>query len=85
MQAHLAAIMCNGQEISSAHLAAIGCNGLMNLHSDYVSIAPSGPAVVQNNVGIGLCTFTSTFISFLPCLHTFWHDIPTSFYIFNVF
>ena len=21
----------------------------------------------------------------LPCLHTFWHAIPTSFYIFNVF
>ena len=26
--AHLAAIGCNGQEISQAHLAAIGCNGL---------------------------------------------------------
>ena len=24
-------------------------------------------------------------ISSLPCLHTFWHAIPTSFYIFNVF
>ena len=23
--------------------------------------------------------------SSLPCLHTFWHAIPTSFYIFNVF
>ena len=28
MRAHLAAIGCNGQEISRAHLAAIGCNGL---------------------------------------------------------
>ena len=28
MRAHLAAIGCNGQEISWAHLAAIGCNGL---------------------------------------------------------
>ena len=34
---------------------------------------------------IGLCIFTFTFISFLPCLHTFWHAIPTSFYISNVF
>ena len=29
VRAHLAAIGCNGQEISRAHLAAIGCNGLM--------------------------------------------------------
>ena len=28
MQAHLATIGCNGQEISRAHLATIGCNGL---------------------------------------------------------
>ena len=26
-----------------------------------------------------------TFVSSLPCLHTFWHAIPTSSYIFNVF
>ena len=32
-----------------------------------------------------LCKFTFTVISFLPCLHTFWHAIPTSFYIFKVF
>ena len=31
MRAHLAAIGCNGQEISRAHLAAIGCNGLTAL------------------------------------------------------
>ena len=37
------------------------------------------------DAGIGLCKFTFTVISFLPCLHTFWHAIPTSFYIFNVF
>ena len=29
MRAHLAAIGCNGQEISRAHLATIGCNGLI--------------------------------------------------------
>ena len=28
-----------------------------------------------------LCKFTFTVISFLPCLDTFWHAIPTSFYI----
>ena len=33
MRAHLAAIGCNGQEISRAHLAAIGCNGLIHLGS----------------------------------------------------
>ena len=37
------------------------------------------------DVGIGLCKFTFTIISSLPCLHTFWHAIPTSFYFFNVF
>ena len=29
VRAHLAAIGCNGQEISRAQLAAIGCNGLI--------------------------------------------------------
>ena len=24
-------------------------------------------------------------VKVLPCLHSFWHAIPTSFYIFNVF
>ena len=28
-----------------------------------------------------LCFYASS----LPCLHTFWHAIPTSLYIFNVF
>ena len=32
-----------------------------------------------------LCKFSFTITSSLPCLHTFWHAIPTSFYIFNVF
>ena len=32
-----------------------------------------------------VCKFIFTIISSLPCLHTFWHAIPTSFYIFNVF
>ena len=41
--------------------------------------------VVQKDVGIGLSKFTFTIISYLPCLHTFWDAIPTSFYIFNVF
>ena len=31
------------------------------------------------------CKFIFTIISSLPCLNTFWHAIPTSFYIFNVF
>ena len=31
-----------------------------------------------------LCKFPFTIISSLPCLHIFWHAIPTSFYIFNV-
>ena len=39
----------------------------------------------QNDAGMWLCKFTFTIISSLPCLHTFWHAIPTSFYIFNVF
>ena len=39
----------------------------------------------KNDAGMRLCEFTFTIISFLPCLHTFWHSIPTSFYIFNVF
>ena len=30
---------------------------------------------------VDLCFHSSS----LPCLHTFWHAIPTSFYIFNVF
>ena len=32
-----------------------------------------------------LCKFTFTIISSIPCLHTFCHAIPTSFYIYNVF
>ena len=39
----------------------------------------------ENNAGIRLCKFTFTIISSLPCLHTFWHAIPISLYIFNVF
>ena len=41
--------------------------------------------VCNCNVGIGLCKFTFTIISSLPWVHAFWHAIPTSFYIFNVF
>ena len=29
-----------------------------------------------------VCKFTFTVISSLPCLHTFWHAIPTSFNVF---
>ena len=36
VRAHLAAIGCNGQEISQAHLAAIGCNGLIFLKVHHV-------------------------------------------------
>ena len=32
-----------------------------------------------------MLTFAFMHASSLPCLHTFWHAIPTSFYIFNVF
>ena len=39
----------------------------------------------ENDAGMRLCKFTFTIISSLPCLHTFWHAIPTSFYICNVF
>ena len=39
----------------------------------------------ENDAGMRLCKFTFTIIPSLPCLHTFWHAIPTSFYIFNVF
>ena len=39
----------------------------------------------ENDAGMRLCIFTFTIISSLPCLHTFWHAIPTSFNIFNVF
>ena len=39
----------------------------------------------QNDAGMRLCKFTFTIVSSLPCLHTFWHAIPTSFYICNVF
>ena len=36
---------------------------------------------------MGLCQYADLCFhaSSLPCLHTFWHAIPTSFYIFNVF
>ena len=40
---------------------------------------------VKKDVVMGLYTLTFTFmLSSLPCLHTFWHAIPTSCYIFNV-
>ena len=39
----------------------------------------------EKDAGMGLCKFTFTFISPLPCLHTFWHAHPyVSFYISNV-
>ena len=40
MRAHLAAIGCNGQEISRAHLAAIGCNGLIVILLPPVPLPP---------------------------------------------
>ena len=37
------------------------------------------------DVGMGEALYTTfTFMSFLTCLHTFWHAIPTSLYISNV-
>ena len=42
--------------------------------------------IVETNVKtMQGCKFTFTIISSLPCLNTFWHAIPTSFYNFNVF
>ena len=38
----------------------------------------------ENDAGIRLCKSAFTIISSLPCFHTSWHDIPTSFYILNV-
>ena len=32
-------------------------------------------AECEKDAGTGLCTFTFTSISSLPCLHTFWHAI----------
>ena len=42
------------------------------------------PSVPQ--LGMGLCQYVDLCFhaSSLPCFHTFWHTIPTSFYIFNV-
>ena len=41
---------------------------------------------VRKDVVMGLYTMTFTFmLSSLPCLHTFWHAIPTSCYIFFCF
>ena len=41
----------------------------------------------EKDVGMGLCQYVDLCFHALslPCLHTFWHVIPTSFYIFNVF
>ena len=39
----------------------------------------------ENDAGMRLCIFTFSIISSLPCFYTFWHAIPTSFYIFNVY
>ena len=38
--------------------------------------------VTENDAGMRLCKFTFTITSSIPCLQTFWHAIPTSFYIF---
>ena len=35
----------------------------------------------ENDAGMRLCKFTLTIVSSLPCLHTFWHAIPTSLHI----
>ena len=41
----------------------------------------------EKDVGTGLCQYVELCFhaSSLPCLHTFWHAIPTSFYIFKVY
>ena len=45
VQAHLAAVGCNGQEISWVHLAAIGCNGLM-----YINLVGNWSCTVHSSV-----------------------------------
>ena len=52
------------------------------LHSG-VKKTRDGQGIVYNALSIPGLTFT--FISFLSSLHTFWHAIPTSLYILNVF
>ena len=39
----------------------------------------------EKDVGMGLCQYVDLCFHALslPCLHTFWHAIPTSFYILN--
>ena len=50
--------------------------------SFYITVAN----LCENDAGMRLCKYPFTIIiSSLPCLNTFWHAIPTSFHIFNVF
>ena len=42
--------------------------------SFYITVAN----LCENDIGMRLCKLTFTIISSLPCLHTFWHSIPTS-------
>ena len=62
VQAHLAAIGCNGQKILRAHLAAIRCNG--NLTSDRKSL----PLVYSNvyNLAVSrvheICSMVGAFL-----------------------
>ena len=39
----------------------------------------------ENDIGMRLCKFTLTIIPSLPCLHTFWHAIPTYRFTFLMF
>ena len=41
----------------------------------------------EKDVGMGHCLYDDLgfMLSSLPCLYTFWHAIPTSFYIFDAF
>ena len=39
----------------------------------------------ENDAGMRLCKFTFTIIPSLPCLHTFWHAIPTLFTVLMFF
>ena len=41
--------------------------------SFYITVAN----LCENNIGMRLCKLTFTITSSLPCLHTFWHSIPT--------
>ena len=64
------------------------CNNCMDGSRFSSSSQECCPTVVRKRcIGMELCQYIDLCFhaSSLPCLHTFWHAIPTSFYVFNVF